>query len=171
MFRFAAFTVLLGAFAAAGCEQTPSSPTTALPEGGLADTARSSPAPTQSARQFEVKFMTDMIDHHHMAIMMAEQCLVENVRAELEALCSQIISTQTAELELMQSWLEDWYGVTHEPEMKPGDMKMMERLAALDGDAFAIEFMETMIRHHRKAVVEGRHCLDKAYHPELRTLC
>ena len=31
--------------------------------------------------------------------------------------------------------------------------------------------MEMMIKHHEKAIKEGQHCLDKAYHTELRELC
>ena len=71
----------------------------------------------------------------------------------------------------MQAWLQDWYGVSYEPVMKPGDEKMMERLVALSGAEFEIAFMEMMIKHHEKAIREGRHCLDKAYHAELRELC
>ena len=54
--------------------------------------------------------------------------------------------------------------------MKPGDEKMTERLASLTGAEFEIAFMEMMIKHHEKAIKEGRHCLDKAYHAELREL-
>ena len=61
--------------------------------------------------------------------------------------------------------------ITYEPVMKPGDEQMMERLASLSGAEFEIAFMEMMIKHHEKAIKEGRHCLDKAYHPELRELC
>jgi uncharacterized protein (DUF305 family) len=156
---------------AVGCDQRiPTSPTL-MPLANATQNPRSEPAPTAAASNFEINFMTGMIDHHHMAIMMAEQCLEEDVRAELEELCADIIETQSQEIELMQTWLTDWYGVSYEPEMKPGDMKMMERLASLEGDAFAIEFMETMIRHHRKAVVEARQCVDKAFHDELESLC
>jgi uncharacterized protein (DUF305 family) len=76
-----------------------------------------------------------------------------------------------AEIEEMQAWLQDWYGIAYEPAMKPGDEKMMERLASLSGAEFEILFMEMMIKHHEKAIKEGRHCLDKAYHAELRELC
>lgn len=31
--------------------------------------------------------------------------------------------------------------------------------------------MESMIRHHRKAIIEAERCLDRAYHTELRELC
>ena len=131
----------------------------------------SMPAPTQSAANFEVKFMTGMIDHHQMAIEMAEICLQKATHEELRSMCQQVIAAQSAEIEEMQAWLSDWYGITYEPTMKPGDEKMLERLASLSGAEFEISFMEMLIKHHEKAIKEARKCLDKAAHAELRELC
>jgi uncharacterized protein (DUF305 family) len=141
-----------------------------LPTVARAEMASTS-APSPSQARYEIDFMEDMIDHHHMAIMMAELCVEKAVHAELRELCTQIIAAQQAEIIQMQSWLQTWYGITYQPQMKPGDMKMMERMAAMTGAEFEIAFMEMMIKHHSKAVKEGEHCLDRAYHPELRTLC
>lgn len=127
------------------------------------------PAPSPAQAHYEVKFMTDMIEHHAMAIMMAESCLEKAVHPELRSLCQQIIAAQSQEIEEMQSWLQDWYGMSYEPEVKmTGQMK---RLMSMSGAMFEIEFMQMMIQHHAKAVKEGEHCLDKTYHPELRQLC
>jgi uncharacterized protein (DUF305 family) len=41
----------------------------------------------------------------------------------------------------------------------------------LNGAEFEIAFMEMMIKHHEKAIREGQHCGDTAYHAELRELC
>ena len=144
-------------------------PSTGAPTQSI--TTQSGPAPTQSATNYEIKFMENMIDHHHMAVMMAEMCLAKAVHPELRSLCESIRTSQMAEIEEMQAWLQDWYGVTYEPVMKPGDEQMMDRLASLSGAEFEIAFMEMMIKHHEKAIKEGRHCLDKAYHTELRELC
>jgi uncharacterized protein (DUF305 family) len=134
-------------------------------------TIASAPAPSPSTSNFEIKFMTGMIDHHHMAVMMAEMCIAEAIHPELRSLCESIRTAQMAEIEEMRAWLQNWYDITYEPAMKPGDEKMMERLASLNGAEFEIAFMEMMIKHHEKAIKEGRHCLDKAYHTELRELC
>jgi uncharacterized protein (DUF305 family) len=129
------------------------------------------PAPTQSQSNYEIRFMTNMIDHHFMAVQMAELCQDRAVHEELLTLCQQIESTQQQEIDQMQAWLEDWYGVTYEPEMSPGDRQRMEQLAELFGEEFEIEFMQRMIRHHWKAVVRGSQCVDRAYHPELIEMC
>lgn len=141
----------------------------ATEDGAVAQS--SAPAPTTAAAKFEVKFMTDMIDHHMMAVMMAETCLAKALHDELRAMCESIVATQTAEIQLMESWLQDWYGVMPEPHMSPGMHHHMDKLAALSGADFEIEFMKMMIRHHRAAVREARHCVEKAYHQELISLC
>ena len=170
----------------AACSGQPASPTApsalnsaAAPASGGSATAAhtegvtvaSAPAPSRSTSNFEINFMTDMIDHHQMAIEMAEICLDKAVHEELRTMCQNIIVTQSAEIQQMQSWLQEWYGITYEPTMKPGDQKMLDRLASLSGAEFEIAFMEMMIKHHEKAIKEGRHCLDKAYHAELREMC
>lgn len=137
----------------------------------VAPAAAEEPAPDRSTARFEVNFLTGMINHHAMAVEMADLCLDKAVHPELEAMCESIKTSQSQQIDMMQSWLQDWYDIIHEPEMKPGDMRRMDRLASLDGEEFEIEFMESMIRHHRKAIREGEQCLRRAYHPGLLDLC
>ena len=131
----------------------------------------SGPAPTPAQAQYEIKFMTDMIDHHTMAIRMAEICLMKAIHEELRSTCENIIATQTDERTMMQMWLQDWYGISYSPEMKPGMMNQIEKLSQLSAAEFEIEFMQDMIRHHYRAVIEGAHCMERAYHEELKDLC
>jgi uncharacterized protein (DUF305 family) len=128
------------------------------------------PAPTPAAAHFEVKFMTDMIDHHMMAVMMSQHCVEKAVREELRTMCQEIIAAQTKEIQQMQTWLKDWYGISYEPD----DMQMtgqMKKLMAMSGATFEIEFMQMMIKHHFQAIKEAQQCQRKAYHPELLQLC
>ena len=157
---------------------TPNSPSTLdsaaeLTQGrALPGNVRSAaPNPARAAANFEIKFLTGMIDHHHMAVMMAEVCQQKAVHGDLEALCNDIVTSQSQEIEVMQSWLQSWYAITYEPMIKPGDMKMMDRMEGLNSEEFEIMFMEMMIRHHSSAIREAEKCLDKASHPELHSLC
>jgi uncharacterized protein (DUF305 family) len=129
------------------------------------------PAPDPSTARFEVRFMEDMIDHHFMAVQMAQLCEPRAVHEELRELCRQIEATQAQEIEEMQLWLQDWYGISYEPHMTNGDMQQMERLASLSGAEFEMEFMKRMIRHHWQAIVEASQCVDRAFHEELHNLC
>ncbi len=164
--------VLVLSAAAIGCSDSSHPLAPENPETTQAHVlAASQAAPTTPTARYEVRFLEDMIDHHMMAVMTAELCVDRAVHADLRSLCEQIIATQSQEIEMMQDWLAEWYGVTHQPEMTPGAMKRIERLATLDGAEFEIQFMEMMIRHHRGAIKEAEQCLRRAYHEELVDLC
>lgn len=137
--------------------------------GGVANA--SEPAPEKSTARYEVDFMTDMIDHHAMAIMMAEMCLDKAVHEELESMCADIIAAQQAEIETLQGWLAEWYGVDYEPDLTNGDMMSMMRLHRLEGAEFEITFMRMMAKHHWKALTMAEGCVDRAYHGELVEMC
>jgi uncharacterized protein (DUF305 family) len=136
--------------------------------------AASEPAPDTATARYEVRFLEGMIDHHMMAVMMAEVCVQYAIHEELQTMCENIIAAQSAEMEEMQTWLADWYDIEYEPRMTPGMERQIERLEELaqtDPAAFEIEFMESMIRHHTQAIREAQMCVDRAYHGELVSLC
>ena len=163
------------AFVAAACSDSTAPLAPVMAERSVAGVQgvgpSSAPAPTPSQVNYEVDFMTDMIDHHQMAIMTSQLCVEKAIHEELRALCQEIIAAQQAEIQQMQTWLQEWYGITYAPEMKQSGMRMMEKLAALSPEEFEVAFMEMMIKHHAKAVKEGERCLEKAYHPELISMC
>lgn len=129
------------------------------------------PAPEQSTREFEIRFMEEMIHHHMMAVHMSEACLTKAVHPELQAMCQEMITSQQQEIMTMQQWLAAWYGVSLEHRHNPGHQNRMEKLAALSGAEFEVEFMQQMVRHHRTAVVKASQCIARAYHEELQDLC
>lgn len=131
----------------------------------------SEPAPATSAATFEIRFLEDMIDHHAMAVEMSEICVEKNVRPQLEERCEQIIASQSQQIEMMQSWLADWYGIQHEPEMTAGEERRMARMEALSTSEFEAEYMSMMIRHHSTAIREADRCLNRAHHGDLLDLC
>lgn len=129
------------------------------------------PASTNAASKFEIDFLTTMIEHHAMAVQMARTCSTRATHAELRTLCEQIKTAQQSEITTMQGWLQSWYGITHNPKMKQGDMRQMTRLGSLSGSAFEIAFLEMMVQHHQMAIREADPCLRRASHAELKTLC
>jgi uncharacterized protein (DUF305 family) len=129
------------------------------------------PAPERHVAKFEVRFMEMMIDHHAMATEMATLCLTKATRSELGDLCQTMIEDQQSEIAMMQSWLSDWYGITHEPKMDARDRRQLEKLAALEGPSFDIEFMTMMIGHHWTAIQRSMQCVGRATHDELEQLC
>lgn len=142
-----------------------------LVAGVAASVAAAQPAPDLSAANYETKFMEGMIDHHAMAVMTAELCLEKAIHEDLRAMCEQIIATQSADIEQMQTWLADWQGIQFEPQMSSSTERMLEKMAALSPEEFEVAFMEMMIKHHEGAIKEASKCLDKASHEELLSLC
>ncbi len=136
-----------------------------------AQSQESGPAPDKATAKYEIDFMQDMIDHHAMAVPMANMCVEKAIHVELRTLCQEIIAAQSAEIQQMQTWLMEWYGISYSPEMKPGDMRMMEKMAELSGAEFEIEFMEMMIKHHLKAIRKASKCVDRVFHDQLREMC
>lgn len=141
---------------------------------GLVAPAASADAPAArpAAAQFEVEFLEMMIDHHQMALHMSDLCLERAVSEDLVALCGRIAGSQAAEIEQMQGWLLDWYGITHEPMMDdPVHHEQMMELEMLSGEEFEIAFLQMMSEHHSMAVEDGTECLRRAEHRELLGLC
>jgi uncharacterized protein (DUF305 family) len=128
------------------------------------------PAPKSQAERFEVAWMKMMIDHHQMAVMMAELAVEQAAHTELQELAADIIATQSHEIQLMQGWLAAWYGIAYEPQMSAADMEMMAHLEELAGAEFEIAWMQEMIHHHMMAIMEARQLVARAYHPELKDL-
>jgi len=129
--------------------------------------AAAEPAPEREQRRFEIEFLTMMIDHHFGAVKMAELCDGRTVHTDLLNLCHQIKTAQTAEIAMLQGWLQNWYGVSHAPELDRKMQQQVDRLSELTGAAFEKTFMAIMIRHHAAAVDRGREALLKAWHAEL----
>lgn len=70
----------------------------------------------------------------------------------------------------MQAWLQDWYGVSYEPQMTRSDMGQMEMMVSMAGAEFETEFMRAMSRHHEMAIVNAARCVELADHGELVSL-
>lgn len=131
--------------------------------------AADAPATSEETANFEVDFLKNMIDHHSMAIMSAQTCLEKADHQELESLCQSIIDSQSSQIEQMQTWLQDWYGISYEAQ--PGNMQSMQSMENVSSAQYEIQFMQSMIEHHRGAVQEAESCLANAGHEPLLGLC
>jgi uncharacterized protein (DUF305 family) len=73
----------------------------------------------------EMRFMQGMIDHHQMALDMANDCLAKAVTESVRTMCQSVIDEQSAEIATMQSWLQAWYSVDYLPMSMMDMMGMM----------------------------------------------
>lgn len=62
----------------------------------------------RAATDFDLAFIEQMIPHHEMAIMMARMLAAGSERAELQELAGEIVTSQSREIQMMQSWYTSW---------------------------------------------------------------
>ncbi len=129
----------------------------------------------------DVRFMQDMIPHHHQALEMAALVADRTNRPELIDVAGRIDGSQRDEIEFMQQWLRERGERVPDPtahEAMHTDHSMagmatpeqMTELAAAEGTAFDRLFLELMITHHEGAVTMVEELLEQpgsAYDPVL----
>lgn len=64
---------------------------------------------------FDQAFLSMMIPHHQMALMMAGMGEQRAIHPELQELAGKMVSDQGVEITMMQEWLDAWYGGTPTP--------------------------------------------------------
>ena len=129
----------------------------------------------------DVRFVHDMIPHHHQALEMAALVADRTNHKEVIDVAGRINASQGDEIEFMQEWLRE--RGQHVPDPTAHDAmhtshkmagmatpEQMAELAASDGTAFDRLFLELMIPHHEGAVKMVRELLEQpgsAYDPVL----
>jgi uncharacterized protein (DUF305 family) len=129
----------------------------------------------------DVRFMQDMIPHHHQALEMAALVGERTNRQALLDAAGRINASQDDEIRFMQQWLRDRGETVPEPEEHDAmhthhamagmaSPEQMAELAASEGTDFDRLFLKLMIRHHEGAITMVDALLDKsgaAYDPVL----
>lgn len=64
----------------------------------------------ETAEPFDKAFIEQMIPHHQMGIMMSQMAGGAASTPEIRELAESIIDSQSAEIEQMQEWYQEWYG-------------------------------------------------------------
>lgn len=129
----------------------------------------------------DVKFMQDMIPHHHQAVVMSEMVKDRTNSPEIEDVAGRITTSQEDEIQFMSEWLEK--RGQHAPDRtnahtmhtthKMAGMATAEeiaQLATLNGTEFERMFLKLMISHHEGAITMVETLLEQpgaAYDPVL----
>ncbi len=129
----------------------------------------------------DVRFMQDMIPHHHQALEMAALVEGRTNNRELIDVAGRIEATQSDEIAFMQEWLRERGERVPDPtahhamhmhhEMAGmATPEQMAELAASEGVAFDRLFLTLMITHHEGAIAMVEELLEEsgsAYDPVL----
>lgn len=137
---------------------------------------------TEVAGTIDKHFIEQMIPHHDGAIAMANLALEKAKHPEIKTLATAIIAAQTAEIQDMNDWYQDWFG-TAAPKVSTGMMGggMMsgsgmhmggqEDMTALQNAAdFDKAFIEQMIPHHQMAIMMANMLQSGTNRPEMQQL-
>ena len=152
--------------------------------------AASIPTPQPSIADFDQQFIDMMVPHHAGAVEMARIAQTRAQHAEIQALASNILLSQSAEIDQMRSWRRAWFGTADTPPMSRTPMVGSMRDAStmtLNTDAtvdmdkdvadirgapepFHAAFIEAMIPHHQMAVTAARLAQQRTSHTEISDL-
>ena len=76
--------------------------------GGGMMNSQTSTDELSAASDFDKAFLSQMIGHHQMAVMMANMLKSQTQRPEMKKLADDIITAQTKEISEMRQWYQDW---------------------------------------------------------------
>lgn len=116
----------------------------------------------------EFGYLTETVAHHEEAVAAATE-LQRSERPTMRAFGRSIVTSQTAQIVQMKTWLAEWYpGRSTDVDYQP----MMRDLTGLSGDRLDRVFLEDMIPHHMMAVMMSQQLLAQgvADHDEVNAL-
>ncbi|WP_214465565.1 DUF305 domain-containing protein [Microbacterium flavescens] len=163
---------LTALLALAGCASTTSS-------GGMDNMpgmgSSASASPAADVNMADMQFTMMMIPHHEQAVEMADMILAKDgIDERVLTLAEQIKAAQAPEIELMESWLDDWGtpmgdmdGMDHGGMMSDTDMQALEDATGAEASRL---FLEQMIVHHEGAIEMAQDEVDNGQNPDVITL-
>ena len=151
-------------------------------DGSSAGADEAQPADvSEGASGVDIMFAQMMIPHHEQAVVMAELAVDRTEDSRVLALANEIKAAQDPEIDLMDSWLEQW-GVQrlsgddalaeHGSHGMAGMLSnsQLEALADAQGMTFDALFAAYMIEHHRGAISMAQDVLDAGSDPAVAAL-
>ncbi len=127
---------------------------------------------------FDLQFIDQMTMHHQGALMSTEMMIADSDRPELRDLAAAIETSQTAQIEQMQTWRSEWYGDL--PSSAGGmDSAQMEQMMSgeamsgmpdMMGEAGEDMYLQMMIVHHQMGVDMAETAVARSERPEIRQL-
>ena len=116
------------------------------------------------------RFVTMMLPHHRLGLEMIEQSMGRVADVEVRRLIFEMTGYHTHETHELEHLLHHW-GADEAADF-PGRIapERLERVAAHDGPAYDIGWLEAMIEHHEGAIAIARDALTDGVDPDVRRL-
>ncbi|MCN9243542.1 DUF305 domain-containing protein [Streptomyces sp. RY43-2] len=144
-----------------------------IPRAAAADPApvstspQSPQSPQVESNNADADFVAMMIPHHQQALILSRMAPSRSGDSDLRALADRIDVEQGLEIYMMQSW-QEWNGLEKtDPQQAYEEMlqdpmmveKMgmatpeeLDQLSAATGNAFDVQYLRLMIKHHNGAI-------------------
>jgi uncharacterized protein (DUF305 family) len=122
--------------------------------------------------QTDREFIHFFIEHHEMAVEMAEVVVDKGSRADVRQLAEEIIAAQTREIEVLRDADEELQNQPEPPEM-PADPHQdadMEHMMTMTGTTLDRMFLLDMIPHHAAALPVAHRARPHLTRDDLRTM-
>lgn len=163
---------LTALLALAGCAGTTGGGMENMPGMGASESAQAA-----DVNNADMQFTMMMIPHHEQAVEMSDMILDKDLIDErVVTLADQIKAAQGPEIELMETWLDDWgtpmgdmADMDHGGDgmMSGTDMQALEEASGVEASRL---FLEQMIVHHEGAIEMAQSEVDNGQNPDVISL-
>ncbi len=102
----------------------------------------------------DADFLMEMIPHHQEAVDTSRYALGKTQDEEMRVFLQNIVDVQTAEIEQMKRWHQEWYGTEYKNDGRY--RAMMPDLSRLEDNQVIPAYLHGMIMHHMGAVEMAR---------------
>lgn len=134
-------------------------------------------SPNAASAPYDLQFIDTMSMHHKGAIDMATLAETRAQHTEVKQLAASIVGDQERQVAKMSQWRDSWFSEKPKaenmelPGMGHGMAGMdLNKLAALRGNEFDVEFLKQMIAHHEGAIEMARDLRTRDARSELKEL-
>lgn len=103
--------------------------------------------------RYEAKVMGDLIDQLYAATVLNQLWEERTIHEEKKTAFQQLIQQNQMEIQTLTKWLQEWYGVTHEPRLRGAIAQQARSLSRLSLDRFEMRFLLAMIRHQNRTAL------------------
>lgn len=152
---------------------------------------------TEKVAAFEEAYLLYVLEHHFVGIRAAALCLQSNhhLHPSLQQLCRYLNATEQAQYDVLNDWLQFYYGRTHQPSLNnssvnttvggsfggaslnlsASDAFWADQLNGLQNATSDAEFEARMLRflviYRSSAIVSAAPCAQSSFHKEFIDFC
>jgi uncharacterized protein (DUF305 family) len=121
--------------------------------------------PTQQQAEYEIWFLESMIDHQAQAIQIANMSQGRTDNPYILEAAASVVNERSEQIQTMQNWLQNWYGVSYQPNPSNAGAALVN----LSGPSFDWAFMNALARNNNIAVREAARAQTLAVSPDLQS--